>query len=664
MVRRAINEMAKEFEDEVKKFLDDMDFNDIKGATDFKIGDKQVDVGGGINNTYVIIDCTTSFKDTKSIRNKIEQMRGNYNVYIQGLKEHDSLTKYNDIRLVIATKNFKINESDLSNVENKPKVYLWNTKFFEYYSDLNKKIGKYAKFELARELHIKDMNKAINRIPAIKVIDKDETAFYLGSINPLDLLEICYVARRERGEQAFYQRMIEDEKLNKINYYITKENKQFYNNIIVAINNRARIDFQKEKVVNGYEVGTLSIKEGDEAFWIIDGQHRLYGYAKAEQKLSSKGEEKERIIKNWYIPVALIFGLNERKQGNLFMEINTTQTPLKSDYIWDLHSIYNENRLEGFISKIVKQLNTEGFFKDKIYIPSLDVKAKKGKIGISKFGRTLFKHRRLLSELSLIEEWSRNESGVKKASVFINEIFYYINSKSPQLANFFTTNSSIQVAIPLFGDFLVVGKNTENCKKYCDYMVAYANSNPDFSPEKLKNLPRSISNASAKEDLIAKIVSGINTEINNANDKDLLALPTRERAGIYTFLEKRLRRFVFDKLNKNSKFRTMINGNTWKEIEKKAKIRATDEEIWNYADLGTCINVITQSDNWKNFFEPIFIGNKEAQYEKEEYFKDDMRRIIRGRNPITHGREISFQDKNIAELCANKLSELLKSLNY
>ncbi|WP_291490852.1 hypothetical protein, partial [Desulfurella sp.] len=69
---------------------------------------------------------------------------GNYEIFKNGLENDDVLKKYNDVRLVIATKKIKLNESDrVLAAEHDPKVYIWNEQFFDYYKDLKKKILMY-----------------------------------------------------------------------------------------------------------------------------------------------------------------------------------------------------------------------------------------------------------------------------------------------------------------------------------------------------------------------------------------------------------------------------------------------------------------------------------------------------------------------------------------
>ena len=167
--------MGLEFETDVKDFLQSLDFNDVRGGADFRIGGKQIDVAfGTLSKTYVIVSCTTRTKSTneKSIEVKINELKNWYESLLGGLNNIDSLKNYNDLRLVLATKGIQPTERNKKLCETEPKVYLWDEQFFEYYKTLQTKIDVYAKYELQRELEIKlDDSEFINlkNMPSLRV---------------------------------------------------------------------------------------------------------------------------------------------------------------------------------------------------------------------------------------------------------------------------------------------------------------------------------------------------------------------------------------------------------------------------------------------------------------------------------------------------------------
>ncbi|QRF74292.1 DGQHR domain protein [Candidatus Micrarchaeum sp.] len=678
MARRAVNDMAKEFVDEVKGFMGDMGFENPQGGTTFKIGGKQVAAAGGFGNIYIIIDCVLSQEigDRGNIKSKIEEWRGNYEIFKNGLEEEDILKKYNDVRLVIATKRIRLNEQDRNLAAgNNPKVYIWNEQFFEYYKDLKKKIGKYAKYELLREINFPE-ELTLRDVPAIKPNGFFGTDlginYYIASVNPLDLLKISYVARRERGDQAFYQRMISENKINQIEYYINHNRKQFYNNVIVAINDRDRIKFTPSKALEDrQEIGELTIEKTTEPLWIIDGQHRLYGYAKAEEKLNSNRSDREKNNKektNWKIPVSFVVGLDTKLQGELFMDINTTQTSLSADYIWDLYSIYNESKLEGFISKLIKKMNVgDGYFKGKIYIPSSSIKKDKGQLTISKIGRAIKENKQIFNEMISSK---RDEEEVNKAFRIINTYFEYINEKNIEYANFFSSSVGIQTILPLLKTFTNAYDGDEDkVKEYIEILVKDLDNSEFYKGKNLKKeLSKTLGNKTTKEEFINNLINEVNEIIIDEGRQDgLKLLPSNESKSIFAILEKKLRNLINDKLsaiNKNWLQTRGVDRTKYENLLKKAKEK-TPGGIWAKAGFGECITVMNRNDNWP-IFEKLFVSLKGYKNKKE--LIDDLGRIYEyGRIPAYHGDEredkVSKYNRQAAEKLAKKLLTVLESLS-
>ena len=671
MARRAVNDMAKEFEDEVKGFMGYMGFENPQGDTTFKIGGKQVDAAGGFGNVYIIIDCVLSQEigGRGSIRSKIEGWRGNYEIFKGGLENDDVLKKYNDVRLVIATKKINVNDSDKTlAAENNPKVYIWNEQFFEYYKDLKKKIGKYAKYELLREIDLPE-ELELRNIPAIKPNPSTGSGYFLASVNPLDLLKISYVARRERGDQAFYQRMISEEKINKIEYYINHEKKQFFNDVIVAVNDKDRIKFTPLKILpDGQEIGELTIEKNTEPLWIIDGQHRLYGYTKAEVKIDKEDKERYKEEKaNWKIPVSFVVGLDVNSQGELFMDINTTQTSLSADYIWDLYSIYSESKLEGFISKLIKKMNVEeGYFKGKIYIPSSSIEKHKGQLTISKIGRAIKENKQIFYEI--ISD-KRDEEDVNKAFRIINTYFDYINEKNTNYAAFFSSSVGIQILLPLLKTFTAVYYGDEDkIKRYIEILVNYLDNNEFYKGKDLKKeLSKTLGNKTTKEEFIDSSIVEINeTILREGLQNELKLLPSNESKSIFANLERRLRNLINEKLSvidKNWLKTRGIDDKKYENLLQKAKEK-TPEGIWAKAGFGECITVMNRNDNWP-LFEELFVSSK--RYKNKKEFIEELERIYNyGRIPAYHGNEeediVNKSNREAAVIFAKKLLSILSSL--
>ena len=261
--------------------------------------------------------------------------------------------------------------------------------FFEYYRALQSKIGIYSKYELQRELEIKlDESEFSNlkNIPSLKITIKDGDFYYLSAVDPLELLKITYVARRERGDQNFYQRMINEGKIKTIAYQLKHNELSFYNNIILSSLSEEGLEFEELGTKENVSFGNLSVNGLLKSLWVVDGQHRLYGYSKVKDYSE---------LSHSRIPLSIIVSKSEREQGDVFISINTNQTILSEDYKWDLYGVYTKDQKRNVSALAPKSLNRLTNLRDKIYIPSMSPARKKGMIGISKVARTIYEQPKL-----------------------------------------------------------------------------------------------------------------------------------------------------------------------------------------------------------------------------------------------------------------------------
>ncbi|MEH7114934.1 DGQHR domain-containing protein [Neobacillus niacini] len=87
------------------------------------------------------------------------------------------------------------------------------------------------------------------------------------------------------------------------------------------------------------------IKDNDDFFSIVDGQHRLVGISE-----SSAAEK-------FTLPVILIFNTNAPEDAQIFSSINGNQKPVPKSLIYDLFSYADQRSLERTSHIIGKELN-------------------------------------------------------------------------------------------------------------------------------------------------------------------------------------------------------------------------------------------------------------------------------------------------------------------
>lgn len=144
------------------------------------------------------------------------------------------------------------------------------------------------------------------KIPVFEV-EQPIGKVYVAKIDAKELLRMSTVDRRhidEDDEVIGIQRPLRLEKVRAIKKYLTTQNATFPNSIIVNV--------REEDVVNKTD-SSLEIKDSEETFTIIDGQHRLYGFE------DYAGRRFELIL-------TIFIGLEVSLQSEVFSIINSQQT--------------------------------------------------------------------------------------------------------------------------------------------------------------------------------------------------------------------------------------------------------------------------------------------------------------------------------------------------
>ncbi|WP_299149469.1 DGQHR domain-containing protein [uncultured Dokdonia sp.] len=153
------------------------------------------------------------------------------------------------------------------------------------------------------------------KLDVIKVVQPIGT-IYVAKISPNVLLEMSKVDRRrieDDDEVLGVQRELRRDKVIQINKYLSSVDATFPNSIIVNTTSAC--------IVNESET-ELEIKTNEDAFTIIDGQHRVEGFRDIE-------------VKNFELIVAIFKDLKIDQQANIFSTINSQQT--KVDPSLNLH---------------------------------------------------------------------------------------------------------------------------------------------------------------------------------------------------------------------------------------------------------------------------------------------------------------------------------------
>lgn len=317
---------------------------------------QQIDVFAADDETVIIVEC----KAAETIRDGVfKKPLEAFHGQMEGLRrEAQKKFPKANVKFIWATHNFIISPADLA------KMREWNIVYFSdavinYYCELVKHLGTCARFQLLGNLFAnQDIRNMEDKVPAIQG-EMGGHKYYSFSIEPERLLKIGYVLHRNEANKNMmptYQRLIKKKRLSDVQKFINAGG-YFPNSLIISIDSRGkglRFDSSGPKVNGAHSrLGVLYLPKKYRSAYIIDGQHRLYGYSDSDYATSDS------------IPVVAFVDLERQEQIKLFMDINenqkavpkTLRVTLNADMLWD-SSDYNERR-QALRSKIAQMFGEE-----------------------------------------------------------------------------------------------------------------------------------------------------------------------------------------------------------------------------------------------------------------------------------------------------------------
>jgi len=220
----------------------------------------------------------------------------------------------------------------------KPHSFLvWNHFALTYYQNISSILGKWTKYELFKDFGLNLEGGSTFTINALELRQKGKT-MYLGMIHPGLLLKIAYVVRRASERTYAYQRMLSSDRIATIRSFISSQDPQSFipNAVIVVLD--ADPGIQRLVHFDANE-RRLTIPTAYCSAWIIDGQHRAYGFLGTRYEAWT--QERHRPFD---LPVIIFTHLREPLQTQTFININYFQKRIKSDLLCDLTALTKDLR--------------------------------------------------------------------------------------------------------------------------------------------------------------------------------------------------------------------------------------------------------------------------------------------------------------------------------
>lgn len=325
---------------------------------------KQIDVFAADEETVLLIECKCALSGKKGdFKTDLEAIKGIKDGLIKSV-HHEKQFKGKKVKYIFATKNYEITEPDRNRMKDLG-IYHLDEYGVKYFAELARHLGSCARYQLLGTLFAGQKIGAMdNRIPAIEGQMGGYT-YYSFSIEPEKLLKLAYVLHRNEANNDMmptYQRIIKKPRLKEIRKFI--DNMGFFpNSLIISIDTngkKLRFDLATPQVENAISrIGILYLPQLYRSAYIIDGQHRLYGYAESKHATDNS------------IPVVAFVNLDKDKQVELFMEINENQkavsknlqNTLNADLLWTSEDKNKQRKaLRLNIAQRLGELQSSPFF--------------------------------------------------------------------------------------------------------------------------------------------------------------------------------------------------------------------------------------------------------------------------------------------------------------
>ena len=331
----------EQLEDEVWCILAQMGFKEMSRGRQFTINvedglpPRQIDVFAKDDETAIITECTCrnvpGKKSMLPLIEKIQAIReGLHKSILRAYGRHPKLK----VKPVIVTRNIAWSNVDRRRCET-AQIGVLTDGELDYYLQLTKQIKQAARYQFLGHMFAgQKIDGLAKRVVATRGKIGGDT-FYTFLIRPDELLRIAYVghkASRDTENLATYQRMLQPHRLKKIAKYINDGGK-FPTNIVVNLKTPKGTGLKFDSIrKHGDEAwGTLHLPANYASAWIIDGQHRLYGYVYAREAGGFKEDSTA-------LPVLAYENLPAEKEMNLFIDINSKQVKVPTSLLVELYS--------------------------------------------------------------------------------------------------------------------------------------------------------------------------------------------------------------------------------------------------------------------------------------------------------------------------------------
>jgi len=364
-VKRAYS-VQEELENRVWVLLADLGFPELSVGSEFSINlqkgrgepvRKHVSVFAKDDETVVIAQCiATPEIKRKSLKPLIEELSSSKSAFATAIRRHYGGGFKPKIVWTVVTDKIIWSKQDRE-LAAKNNIAVITERELRYFNEFARHIGPAGRYQfLAHFLEGQRVPSLENQVvPAIRGKLGGRT-FYAFVTTPARLLKISFVNHRTLNDPKgipTYQRLISKKRIRDIHTFLS-DGGFFPTNIIVNFVGRPRYEIKAKDEDASVHFGNLYLPDKYKSAWVIDGQHRLYGFTRQQDLQKSEN-----------IFVLAFQQMSHEDEANLFVTINHEQKTVPRTLLADLQGELkwgSENpreRIQAMCARLVNVLNAE-----------------------------------------------------------------------------------------------------------------------------------------------------------------------------------------------------------------------------------------------------------------------------------------------------------------
>lgn len=312
------------------RVLNDKNFKITYTHKDGSVGSKQVDVYAEDDETAIVIECKSrSTVGRRVLQKDIAETHSLQSLFRNSINKRFRGRTKPKIVWVYATSNILWSQPDIERAE-ACSINRITDNELQYFEAFVKHMGPAGRYQILGEF-LRDQKipgLADVRLPAIRGKLGGET-YYSFVTTPRSLLKIAFVnhqALNHPDGRPAYQRMISSSRIKDIGQFIEKGG-YFPTNILVNFSDSPRFDqiSNKDNTDPNIKFGWITLPSRYRSAWIIDGQHRLYGFSHLDDNYLDEN-----------LFVLAFEKMAVKKEADLFVTINNKQKSVPRNLLLSL----------------------------------------------------------------------------------------------------------------------------------------------------------------------------------------------------------------------------------------------------------------------------------------------------------------------------------------